>query len=350
VKSNLFSALELRFKAAILRTLVTVLAGFIERVNQGEIRVWSQTEQESQDVAQALSDVREEKMAEYLHGDNHRGNAAMIDSMTGNGDLDISHGLEGRIAKGLYLLIDKLYGKPYETIKGEMMSYLDRRLKVLDIQGEQLTKRHISQDMFTDALKCAEPTLLVDTTSRRHRRGIFCFSRMTECPEMTQKALAETGIHSDREKYMPLHGVNDELTIMTYERGIPLEGIKSLRDCKDQYDGDDNRYKGHLEPLYELLPDPIPVDGRIYQLMGMVSGSVNETGDGWAYRNTDGRLQAVRQEFFGEYGNAVEIASSFIVALKKNGFGNAMKQLSKLGDDRAKELLAKLQLYESIYR
>lgn len=352
VKSNLFSALELRLKAAILRVLVSVLSGFTESVSQGEIQIWAETEQQALDLAQVLSDIREEKMAGLLHGNYYRGNSSQLDSR-GECSIDVIDGLESRMAKGLHLLLDKLYGKPNDSIRRQVLAYLDRRLKSVDMRGEKLTSSHITQDFFTHALRCAQPTLLVDTTARTSRMATFCFSHLTNCPDMMQRALAETGIRSDREKYIPLHGVNDELAIMTYERGVPLQSIKSLRDCKSQYDRDPESYKGHLDPILGLLPPPIgDLDGELYRLMGIVSGCVTETKDSCVYTDLDGRIRVVSDaKLFSDYVNAVEIASRFIVSLKEHGFAPAMKRLSTMPEsDTARYLMARLEFFEALYR
>jgi hypothetical protein len=245
----------------------------------------------------------------------------------------------------LYLVAERLYGKPYDTIKREILSYIDRRLKSVDGENEHLnSSRHITQDMFTEGLKAAEPTLLVDMTCHTYRRGIFVLGPLRDSQAMLARAISETGIQCDREKFAPIQGANDEAVIMMYDKGVPLESIKSLRDCKKQYDSDPERYKGHLEPLYELLPDPMDdIDSERYKLMGMVSGAMTETSDGYVYRDLDGHFHKVNDPFF-DYGRAVEVSSRFIQYVKSQGFERVINQVGR------HEIAGILENLSEIYR
>ena len=134
-----------------------------------------------------------------------------------------------------------------------------------------------------------------------------------------------------------------------YDKGVPLGSMKPLRECKTQYLSDPERYRGHLEPLYELLPDPLGVDFRMIRLMGIISGVVRDEQDGYVYHAHD------LNGLFVAYDIAVEIASRLIMNLKEHGFTHALKQLDRLRNsdefaDVASVLYSKLELCASLYK
>ena len=354
-KNNLLSALELRVKSASLKVFTFILSGILEAIANDEIESWTEIEKDSRDMLQALKELRDEQISacNLLENGYLRGNSASLGRM-GNADSAMP-GVPPVMLRGLLGIIQRMYGQPCEAIKQEVMSYIQRRLRAVQAEDEQLSYRHITQSAFTDALRHALPLLRVDRTSLGFRRGIFCLSNL-ECRDMMARAVADTGIQLDREAYVRIHGVNDELTLLVYDKGVPLVSIKALQDCRNQYLRDDERHKGHLEPLYELLPDPLNAngDGRMYLLMGIISGFVEETEDDHVYLDMEGVAHTVTDSFFTEYDRAVETASRFIVNLKKFGFAPALRQAENAMrrpefHDAAGELLPKLERYSAIY-
>ena len=365
VKSNLLSALQLRVKGALLRILAAVMFGVLEAIAQDEIEIWTETRKEAQNMAQALADLREEQISHCnsLKEDKClRGNSQQVERRGGiKMGSPMNDGLAESIQTGLYSVIERMYGRPYEAIKREVLSYIRGRVDSLQVDAERLTSRHVTQDMFTDALKCALPLQAVDMTSNTHRRAVFCNSPF-QCRDMMQRAIADTGIRVAKDVFLRPRGMNDELVILIYDRGVPLGSMRSVQECRIQYRSDDERYKGHLEPLLELLPDPIDdsdraAGGSRYLLMGIISGCVRKTQDRYVYLE-EGRSNTVdagNVSFFAEYERAVEFASRFIVNLRKFGFDTAIKRLENAKTtedfhDAAPELLSSLERYAEIYQ
>ena len=50
----------------------------------------------------------------------------------------------------------------------------------------------LAEFLFTEAMRCAEPFMLIDMTSRTHRRGVFCLSPF-DCQDMLRNVLSQTG-------------------------------------------------------------------------------------------------------------------------------------------------------------
>jgi len=364
VKKNLLSALELRVKAACLRSFYTVLSGFIEAIGNDEIESWMEIEKQAQYMLQALLDIRAEQISSYnslKNGHCLRGNSRRLEPLSSQPRKisdEMSDGIAQRLFTGIQSVIQNTYGKPFEVIKRELLLHIRRRMeKVFQFNDSPLTPRLVTQHDFTHSLKCAVPLLMVDMTAHTHRRAVFCLAPL-ECTAMMEKSIADTGIHVDREIFGRIRGVNDELTLMTYDKGVPLSSIKALQECRNQYKRDDERYKGHLEPLYELLPDPIGIshdDARRYQLMGIISGCVLKTQDGYVYLDLEGNSHTVDDNsFFSDYDRSVEIVGRFIVNLKKFGFDPALRQVENAKSmnefqDVAPAFSSTLERYAMIY-
>ncbi len=353
MKSHLLSALDVRVKAASLRILYAVISGLHDAIVQDEVQAWKELEREAQDMIAALTEVLDElKLSESTLKNNcFRGNASPV-KLRSKTDFSGTDSLVQRLNAGLGGVIGHSYGRPVDSIKQEVSRFIKRNVdRSLESGHEQLSRRQISRS-FKSALKCSLPPLVSDMTSRTYRRAVFCLSPL-ECNDLVEKAIADTGIHVDRQIYGRLRGINDEMSILMYDKGVPLASIRALQECRDQYMRDDERYMGHLQPLFELLPDPLGVVYEdIYLLMGLVTGSVAEAQDSYTYIDLEGISHTVNDtSFFTEYERAVEIASKFIVYLKEQGFDSALQELGKIkaAFKDAPELEAKLERFAEIY-
>jgi len=360
VKRHLLSAMELCIKVNSLKVFHTMQGRLLEAIGTGEIRAWKELEQQARDMSHILKSLRDEQVSVHdsLKGDRniYRGNSRKLQALK-NAVRDMDNDVKESLITSAHNIVCGVYGQSSETVKRAVMMFLAERTKLLS-QSEDapLTSRSIAQHDYDSALKAATPFLMIDTTANTYRRALFCFSPLRDSREMIEKAFVNTGVHVDREKYISLNGVDDEMTLMTYDKGVPLSSIKAVMDCRKQYYSDTERYKGHLDPLNQLLPDPVgALDAKRHLLAGLITGCVKKAEDGYVYTDLEGADHTVRDiSFFSDYSCAVELASKLIAMLKRNGFDPVLRQVEhaisiKEFEDTAPEMLAEIKALSSIY-
>jgi len=363
VKKHLLAALELRVKTALVKGFCTLIARFLDAIGKEEFKTWPKIEREAQDIVQALRDIRDEQTSYCQSLQNgqglYRGNSAPLEAKKVNHVTEDT--IRQRLLTDIRNFIKNVYGNPPNVIKKAISSHIQTRMnQIFQFDDVLLTPELLSQETFNQALKSAMPLLMVDSTNHAHRGAVFCLTPLENGKEMLEEANVETGINMDREIFQRAKGVNDELVLMTYEKGVLLSGIKSVLECRKEYNRTPERYKGHLLPIFELLPDPVgnfdEKAGKKYLLMGLITESVSKTGEGYIYFDLENLSHNVTDiSFFSDYERAVEIASRFIVNLGKSGFAPAMRQIERAKsmtgfEHIAGELYSTLERLSTIYQ
>jgi len=101
--------------------------------------------------------------------------------------------------------------------------------------------------------------------------------------------------------------------------------------ARERYSRSTERWKSHLQPLYELLPDPTvsPDEAgrkRLF-LMACATGAVNRVANDFFYTTSDNESCVLDKATLDNYDLAVDIASRFIVKLQMYGFAQVISAL-----------------------
>lgn len=201
-------------------------------------------------------------------------------------------------------------------------------------RGEPLVLRGLAD--LRDAATKAAPLSPIDGTRGSGLRARFVLAPggdASPLKPLANLAWASAG-QLDRERWVDAGPeLADELTIVTFEEGDPLDAFKGLREASSADGTAGDREDSHLEPLFTLLPDPVTYttangdEQRRLILLGFAAGALRRVGGGFRYAGDDGAERAFDP---ASYAIAAAIASRFVARVRTAGFARVVRELPRL--------------------
>ncbi|GEM_PF-2597363 len=342
-KRLLVEAVEKRLEAISMNCFSRVLERIVDGMASGDVRAWAATRTQAETLVAVLDTVKADVAGrdELLLGgafSEYRGPGMALCSpaeFKAQPDLYRRTPLADFVAAAKDDL-EPLYGSAESRVQDWVWMKLMPRIETMLLPVRRpLEPAALSPKVLAEAVRKALPSAAVDSTMHDGMRALFVVApggEGTSLKDMVSGALADAGIKVDRERWTDLgEDHSDEVIFVTYEEGVPLRAYKAVAAARERYLRSTERWKSHLQPLYELLPDPTvsPDEAgrkRLF-LMACATGVVNRVANDFFYTTSDNESCALDKATLDNYDLAVDIASRFIVKLQTDGFARVISAL-----------------------
>jgi hypothetical protein len=344
-KRLLVEALDKRLEAISMNCFSHVLDSVIDGMANGELRPWAAVRTQAETLTAALDGVKADitgRDGRLLDGafSEYRGPGIALRSpaeFKAQPDLFRRTSLADFVAAARDDL-GALYGSSESRVQDwAWMKLLPRIETMLLPVRRPLEPAAISPKLLAEAVRKALPSAAVDSTMQEGMRALFVVApggEGTGFKGQVSSALADAGIRVDRERWTDLgEDYSDDVLFVVYEEGVPLKAYKAIAAARERYMRSTERRKSHLQPLYELLPDPTgPLDeagSKRLLLMACATGAVSRVANDFLYTTSDNQSCVLDRETLRSYDLAVDIASRFIAKLQADGFASVTAALKQ---------------------
>lgn len=339
VKDHLRAALERRVEFLCLRVFVVILDELLTDLRGGSLPARATTLEQTEALIAALREAQ--AGIEALHArigcapGTYRG-PATTKPLPPAQDPMAEAGPEAHLDR-VRPILPTLYGASADAVRREMAERLLAPLgDMLRMPTAQVTAGSLSEADLRDAAIKASPLSPIDGTRGSGLRARFVLAPggdASPLKPLANLAWASAG-QADRERWVDAGPeLADELTIVTFEEGVPLDAFKGLREASGADGTAGDREDSHLEPLFTLLPDPVTYttangdEQRRLILLGLAASALRRVGGGFRYVGGDGAEHAFDP---ASYAMAAAIASRFVARVRAAGFAQVIRELPRL--------------------